>query len=139
MGHHRAQTESVMKRTVQDVIKRDLADPRISGVVTVTRVSVSPDGRQATVWCSVMPADRSALVLHGLTAATGRIHRTLKDRLEMRRVPRLHFKIDESLKREAEVLAAINEAKRQDEELKTRRGEHAADPAEGDVPEDQQP
>ena len=138
MGHHQAQTESVMKRTLQDVINRDLADPRISGVVTVTRVSVSPDGRQATVWCSVMPADRSSLVKHGLTAATGRIHRSLKDRLEMRRVPRLHFKIDETLKREAAVLAAIDEAKRQDQELKMRRDRSPSASTERDVSEDPQ-
>ena len=137
MGHHRAQTESVLKRSVQDIISRGLADPRVSGIVTVTRVEVSPDGRQATIWCSVMPADRSKLVKHGLMAATGRIHRELKDKLEMRRVPRLHFRIDESLKKEAEVLAAINEAKLQDEVLKQRRDGVEAPPAEGESTEDQ--
>ncbi|MEE2907176.1 MAG: 30S ribosome-binding factor RbfA [Planctomycetota bacterium] len=118
MGHHRAQIESVLRRSVQDVLARGLSDPRIRGVVTVTRVEVSPDGRQGTVWCSVMPAEKAALVEQGLKHAAGRIHRELKQTLEMRRVPRLRYKIDESLKREAEVLAAIQEARRRDEALK---------------------
>ena len=123
MGHHRAQIESVLKRSVQDVFARGLSDPRISGVITVTRVEISPDGRQGTVWCSVMPSEKGPLVEKGLKHAAGRIHRELKDKLEMRRVPRLRYKIDESLKREAEVLAAINEARRRDESLKNRQSE----------------
>lgn len=118
MGHHRAQIESVLKRSVQDVLARGLSDPRIQGVVTVTRIEVSPDERQGTVWCSVMPADKAPLVQKGLNHAAGRIHRELKQKLEMRRVPRLRYKIDDSLKREAEVLSAINEARRRDELLK---------------------
>ena len=42
----------------------------------------------------------------------------MKEKLEMRRVPRLRYKIDQSLKREAEVLAAINEASRREQALK---------------------
>ncbi len=127
MGHHRAQIESVLKRSVQDVFARGVSDPRISGVITVTRVEISPDGRQGTVWCSVMPASKSGLVEKGLKHAAGRIHRELKEKLEMRRVPRLRYKIDESLKREAEVLAAINEAKRREESLKNNKQPDEAD------------
>ncbi|MCH2134529.1 MAG: 30S ribosome-binding factor RbfA [Phycisphaerales bacterium] len=138
MGHHRAQIESVLKRSVQDVLSRGLADPRIQGFVTVTRVEVSPDERQGTVWCSVMPAERAPLVRQGLKAASGRIHRELKDKLEMRRVPRLQFRIDESLKREADVLAAISEAKRQDEKLRRYREGQEVEPGDAEPTEDEE-
>lgn len=121
MSHHRAQVESVLRRSVQEVLSRGLSDPRIRGVVTVTRVEVSPDGRQGTVWCSVMPEEHASLSIKGLGHASGRIHNELKKKLEMRRVPRLIYRIDKSLKREAEVLSAINEARQRDEELNQNR------------------
>ncbi len=121
MSHHRAQVESVLRRSVQEVLSRGLSDPRIKGVITVTRVEVSPDGRQGTVWCSVMPHEHANLSIKGLSNASGRIHNELKKKLEMRRVPRLIYRIDKSLKREAEVLSAINEARRRDDELKQNR------------------
>tara|TARA_B100001059_G_scaffold35716_1_gene28871 strand:- start:980 stop:1399 length:420 start_codon:yes stop_codon:yes gene_type:complete len=121
MSHHRAQVESVLRRSVQEVLSRGLSDPRIKGVITITRVEVSPDGRQGTVWCSVMPREHASLSIKGLGHASGRIHSELKKKLEMRRVPRLIYRLDKSLKREAEVLSAINEARRRDEEMKHNR------------------
>lgn len=121
MSHHRAQVESVLRRSVQEVLSRGLSDPRIRGVITVTRIEVSPDGRQGTVWCSVMPQEHASLTIRGLANASGRIHNELKKKLKMRRVPRLIYRIDKSLKREAEVLSAINDARRRDEELNQNR------------------
>ena len=138
MSHHRAQVESVLRRSVQEILSRGLSDPRIRGVVTVTNVEVSPDGRQGTVWCSVMPEEHAGLSVRGLGHAAGRIHNELKKKLEMRRVPRLIYKVDKSLKREAEVLSAINEARRRDEEMKQDRtngqgGSSQSESIEGDI------
>ena len=127
MSHHRAQVESVLRRSVQEVLSRGLSDPRIKGVITITRVEVSPDGRQGTVWCSVMPKEHASLSIKGLGHASGRIHSELKKKLEMRRVPRLIYRMDKSLKREAEVLSAINEARRRDEEMKHNRTDGESD------------
>ena len=138
MSHHRAQVESVLRRSVQEILSRGLSDPRIRGVVTVTNVEVSPDGRQGTVWCSVMPEEHASLSVRGLGHASGRIHNELKKKLEMRRVPRLIYKVDKSLKREAEVLSAINEARRRDDEMKQERtdgqgGSSRSESIEGDI------
>ena len=66
----------------------------------------------------------SSGAFHGASASSAAFaafSAALKKKLEMRRVPRLIYRIDKSLKREAEVLSAINEARRRDDELKQNR------------------
>ncbi len=110
MTRHREQIDSVVKRALQKVLARGLADPRIKGLVSVTRVSVSPDSSEARVWCSVLPVESGRSTLLGLNAAAGWIGRRLGDEVHMRRVPRLRFLLDESIKKEARVLGAIRDA-----------------------------
>ena len=114
MSRQQEQVEVVVRKAVQAIIARGLADPRITGMITVTHVQVSPDRRAARVYCSVLPADRSSSVIHGLKAASRWIGRQLGDQVSMRRVPKLEFVLDESLKKQAHVLGAIQEAARRD-------------------------
>lgn len=116
MTRHQEQIDAVVQRAVQKVLGRGLNDPRIRGLVTVTRVSVSPDSSQARVWCSVLPAKNGASALHGLNAASGWIGRRVGDEVRMRRVPKLKFLLDESIKKEAKVLGAIQDAVRREDQ-----------------------
>ncbi|MDG1838461.1 MAG: 30S ribosome-binding factor RbfA [Phycisphaerales bacterium] len=110
MTRHPEQIDAVVKRAIQKILGRGVNDPRIRGLVSVTRVSVSPDSSSARVGCSVIPAEHAERSLHGLNAAAGWIGRKLGDEVRMRRVPRLRFVLDESIKNEARVLGAIHEA-----------------------------
>ena len=114
MTRHPDQIDAVVQRALQKVLGRGLADPRVRGLVTVTKVSVSPDMSEARVWCSVLPAERGKGTLHGLNAAAGWIGRQVGNEVRMRRVPRLRFILDESMKKEAKVLGAINDAVRRE-------------------------
>ncbi|MDP7029393.1 MAG: 30S ribosome-binding factor RbfA [Phycisphaerales bacterium] len=110
MTRHQEQIDAVVQRAVQKVLSRGLNDPRVRGLVSVTRVTVSPDSSEATVWCSVLPATHAKASLHGLNAASGWVGRKVGDEVRMRRVPRLRFVLDESIKKEARVLGAIRDA-----------------------------
>ncbi|MDY7107423.1 MAG: 30S ribosome-binding factor RbfA [Planctomycetota bacterium] len=115
MSLHTEQVASVLHRAVQQVITRGLNDPRVQGLISVTGVQVSQDLADATVSVSVMPAERAELTLHGLRHAARHIRTEVGRSVRMRRVPRLSFKLDESLKKEARVIAAINKAVEADE------------------------
>ena len=54
MSHRRARFASALRNVVAKLIPAELSDPRIRGLVTVTRVEVSPDLRLAKVYVSVM-------------------------------------------------------------------------------------
>ncbi len=103
------QVASLIQRAVQDQLSRGLNDPRIRGMISVTKVTVSPDLADATIYVSVMPAEHTNLTLRGLQHAAAHLQRALARVIRLRRQPRLLFKVDDSMKHAAETLAAITE------------------------------
>ncbi|MGI9012978.1 MAG: 30S ribosome-binding factor RbfA [Phycisphaerales bacterium] len=101
------QIGSTLRRAIQDVIARGLHDPRIRGLVSVTAVTVSPDLAEAYVDVSIFPRQHAELAMHGLKHSAGRIRHDVSDMTRLRRMPRLLFRLDESLKKQADVHAAI--------------------------------
>src|SRR5690554_1426365 len=106
MVQHQEQVASVLQRAVQTVLTRGLNDPRIRGLITVTSVKVAPDMVNATVNVSIHPQEVAKTTMKGLQAAAKHIRTEMARHVEMRRVPDLAFKLDESLKKQAAVLAA---------------------------------
>ena len=104
------QVASTLKRAVQAVFDRGLNDPRIRGIISVTRVEVARDLRNATVFVSVMPKEHAELTMHGLASAEKHVRSSIAPKLSLRHIPDLHFKFDTGLRREAAVLAAISDA-----------------------------
>ena len=100
-----------IQRIVASAIQRDIADPRVDGLVSVTKVDVTPDLREARVWLSVLASHRPpATVLAGIRSAGRRIQSEIADQLPLRHIPRLTYVLDETLKKQAEILRTINEA-----------------------------
>ncbi len=114
MSHRKEQLESALHRSVQTVITRGLNDPRIRGMISVTRVQVSEDRRDATIFVSVMPADKAELTLHGIKAATTHIRREAGELIDAFRMPQFTFKLDKQFQKQAETLAAIAKSRSED-------------------------
>jgi|GEM_PF-1508684 len=110
MSRRHEQVGSVLQQAIQDFLARGLHDPRVGGLVTVTAVRVSEDFATADVMVSVLPAEREQLAMHGLRHAAGHIRREVGDKVALRQMPRLNFRLDRSLKKEAEVLRALAKA-----------------------------
>ena len=109
MTQHSNQIESVLRRAVQDVLLKGLNDPRVRGLISVTRVELTSDYAEATIWCSVLPAEHGALSIRGIASAGNWIRREAAEKVRLRRMPKLRFKLDGTLKKEAEVMSAIQE------------------------------
>ncbi len=105
------QIAAVIQRAVQNVLSRGLNDPRVRGLVSVTRVDVTDDLAHATVYISVLPAEHAELTMHGLRSATKHVRHEVAGALRSRKTPRLEFRLDNSLKKQAEVHRAIAEAR----------------------------
>ncbi len=110
MSLRQQKLESVLKRALQQVLLKGLADPRMKGSATVTSVRVSQDGRDATVLVSIIPEDTESISMHALRSAERHIRRQAGDLVETRRMPDLHFKLDRGLKEQAEIHELINRA-----------------------------
>ncbi|QNN23803.1 30S ribosome-binding factor RbfA [Planctomycetales bacterium ZRK34] len=110
MSHRRQQLESTLQRTIGQIISAGLADPRVSGLISVTGVNITPDGQLAIISISVLPEDRQETVLHGLRHATRHIHAEVAEKVYTRSLPKFRFELDTSLKKQAAVLDAIRQA-----------------------------
>ena len=98
-----------IREVVGMAILADLRDPRIENV-TVTRVEVSGDMRQAKVYVSVMGEEsKQQLALQGLQSSAGFLQEKITRRIDTRYTPRLKFVLDEGVKKSIAVAKALAE------------------------------
>ncbi len=102
-----------IRSEISDLLLKEAKDPRLSGLVSITQVTLSADMRQATIFVSILGSEEDKkTVLEGMASATGFLRRELGHRLEMRHVPALTFCRDDSLERGAHLLELIEETSR---------------------------
>ncbi len=95
----------LFRQELSELIHSELRDPRLASMVSITRVDVSPDLEKANVYASVMgDAQQKTLTMEALSAAAPFLRRHLLERVRIRRIPVLHFRLDESIEEAAHIL-----------------------------------
>ncbi len=98
------------------IIASDLGDPRI-GFITLTRVVVAADLRNAQVFVSVLgPESKQRTTLRGLNSARPRIQAELGQALALRRTPELSFQLDAEMERGLRISALLSQLARESAE-----------------------
>jgi ribosome-binding factor A len=96
-GKRSDKVADLIRKEVSDMLMFSVKDPRI-GFVTVTRVAVSDDCRQAKVYFSVLgTAEEQQRAIQGLASATGFIRKELGRRVRLRYTPEILFQFDPSI------------------------------------------
>ena len=110
------------------MIMRELADPRLPQIVSITRVKVSSDLSIADVYVTIMgtPGQQTA-ALNALKHSAGVMRTKLTKSLTLRVAPFLKFHLDEDLKKELEVLSLLDQVAKENAELDRRRAEAAGE------------
>ena len=84
-------------REISNLLVRKVNDPRLKGV-TITDVRMSKDLRHAYVYYSLFWEGQQKKQAHeGFESAKGFIRREIGERLQLRYVPDIQFRYDESL------------------------------------------
>ncbi|HVG98161.1 MAG TPA: 30S ribosome-binding factor RbfA [Chloroflexota bacterium] len=106
----RERLASVIEEVVSELLLREIKDPRVAGMTSITRVEVTADVRQAKIFISVM-GDEAARrdTLRALEHAAGFIRSKLGEELTIRHVPAITFQLDRSLEQGDRVLALMAE------------------------------
>jgi ribosome-binding factor A len=108
-GSRAERLAELIKVEASVIIQRDLKDPRI-GFVSITDVVVSADLRHAKIFVSVLgDAESKRRTMEGLERARGYIRSELGGRLEVRFVPGILFRLDESIERGERVRSLTRE------------------------------
>lgn len=102
----------VVKEAVSDAITHHLSDPRIEGFVSVTRVDMGTDLRNANVYVSVFGGDETAQnkTFAAIAHAKSRIQSLVAGKLQSKFCPVLHFYRDEKFKKTLETMRLIDQA-----------------------------
>jgi ribosome-binding factor A len=86
-----------IRHEIADLLARDVHDPGI-GLVTLTRVTVSPDLQLARVFYTHMGDEAAHKVTsQALARATPFLRRQIGARIRLRRVPEIRFEFDKSV------------------------------------------
>ena len=109
MSRRTERLNALLRTEISSLIFRGIKDPRISGVVSVTRVDVSNDLSYATIYVSIYGSTSDKQnTMKALKSATGFLRRELLSRVSIRGVPVLRFKLDESIAEGNEILDLID-------------------------------
>jgi ribosome-binding factor A len=95
--HHRHQrVGEEIAHEINAMLAGELKDPRLEGNVCVSEVRVQPDMKHARVFVSVKTENskEQADAIKALEHASGYIRHELVERLQLRRLPDLHFTLD---------------------------------------------
>ena len=100
---------SQLRSEISKMILTDIKDPRISGVVSITRVETTGDMSYAKVFVSVYGSDTDKRnTLKAMSSARGFIQNELLHRLAIRRPPSLSFRLDETIEQGNEILELLD-------------------------------
>lgn len=112
-----ARVNDLLRDTLAEVVAGELKDPRLDvPLLSVTEVRASRDLRHARALVSVMPepnapaeAQAAALqnALAALRSAEPFVHRTLRRKLHLKRIPLIEFERDDRIALSAEVNARL--------------------------------
>lgn len=108
--------QEALRQEISRIVLGDIKDPRI-GFLTITKVELTKDLRYAKVYFSVLGGGKEkALALKGLNSAKGYIKGMVADRIKLRLVPEISFRIDESIEHTEEIYELLKRVKKKDED-----------------------
>ena len=98
MSRRSDRINGLLRQEISSLLSREIKDPRLTGVISITRVETSSDLRNARVFVSVMGDDETKnAALAGIRSAATFLRRSLRERLKLRYVPFLKFSLDETM------------------------------------------
>ena len=105
--------QEALRQEISKIVQGEMKDPRI-GFITITKVELTKDLRYAKVYFSVLGEDKDKkLALRGLNSAKGYIRGILGDRIKLRYMPDIEFKVDETLERTRHIYDLFEKIKKE--------------------------
>ena len=110
MSRRSERTSKLIQRESSDLLERQVNDPRLSRLISVTEVTLSPDFKHAKIFVSTLGSkmDKEDM-LASFNSASGFLRRELAAHLKLKYTPQLSFHYDDSIERGAKLLKLIGE------------------------------
>jgi ribosome-binding factor A len=112
-NHRHERVGEEIAHEINAMLAGELKDPRLEGSVVASEVRVQPDMKHARVFISVKGTNKEQSdAIKALEHASGFIRRELIERLQLRRVPELHFALDLSQEHVERIEQLLKEMKK---------------------------
>lgn len=86
-----------IKYYVSKIIREDIKNPKIQGIISITSVNTTKDLRYAKVYVSVYGTKYTHQTFNELKKSSGYIRKCLSTMLKARNIPDLVFELDDSM------------------------------------------
>lgn len=111
---------SLLKQVIDEVIRREVRNPDVNELMTITRVDITKDLHYAKVYVSVIGSTvEKEKTIHALQSAAGFIAVNASKKVVMRFFPSLTFVLDDSVDKQvrmSQLIEKISDERRAREE-----------------------
>lgn len=98
-----------LKKEISHIISYELKNPNITGLISVTKVKVTPDLKYAKVSISILNGKNKKETLAALKKSSGFIRSEIAKKVNLRLTPELIFELDDSMEYGAKIDTILNE------------------------------
>lgn len=125
-----------MKKEMAVILQREIKDPRLHSMITVSDVEVSRDLSHAKVFVTFLGLETEKVKenLAILNDAAGFVRSLIGKRIQARIVPQIRFAFDESLNEGIRLASLVESARKEDERRRHDAGQDTDEP-EGKEPQ----
>ena len=110
---------SLLREVISEVLQKDVKNPHIAKLTTITDVEMTADGRYAKVFITVMGTkEEEKATLDALNQAAGFISVNAAKKVVLRYFPTLEFKLDTSLEKHMKIDKILTDIKNEKEKEK---------------------
>ncbi|WP_028829906.1 30S ribosome-binding factor RbfA [Proteocatella sphenisci] len=116
-------SEEIKKIIGKMLFEGQIKDVKVSGsrsLISVTGVEVVRDLRYAYVYISVLGKDQGS-VMQGLKRSAGFVRREVGKQIDIRYIPEIIFKVDDSIERGAHMSKIINDLNKESDDNRKNR------------------
>lgn len=109
MSLRNERVRKTLMKEIADIIQKEIRDPRIAGVISITDIELSHDNSFAKVYFSVFASEEAKKqTIDALEENVSKIRYEVGKRVRLRLTPELRFIPDDSLERGTRVMDLID-------------------------------
>ena len=112
-----ASIEKEVLRVVSTALFEDVKNPKVKGMVSLTKVRVTEDLKFADLYFTILSMDgaevNKARVEEGLNEIRGFLRKKVSEELDLRFIPEMRIKIDDSIEHAVKISKILDDIKKQ--------------------------
>ena len=104
-----------LKKEISRVFTFELKNSKVTGLISVTKVKITPDFKYAKIYVSILNSKSIGKTMEGLKQSSGFIRSQIAKNVNLRITPELVFELDDSLEYGARIDSILKDLKKKED------------------------